>query len=315
MLTIEDIKGGKPFEIVPKIDVPDLGRGVLSVDRFGEFVKAVRDSAVIIPEARIDNALKSYEKDISRLSLVLDVGPGRDATGQKLAPPESTAEVKTNTLYMREMVTKVIIHDDAIEDNIEGKAFEQKIVTLLGEGISYVLEKYYLHGDTSSSDPLLKMSDGWLKLAGEKLTESDVDPAAEDWPMNLFDTMIESLPTPYRNNLPNMKFYVTWDIYRAYRDALKGRETGLGDQALTGANSVLYNGRPVQYVPALEALNDGKSRALFVVPTQLVYGFWRNIKVVPDYDAEMRLTKYVASLRTDNHYEDEEGAVSATITV
>lgn len=312
-----------PFSIVPKgivpkaIDVPDLGRGVLPVQRFGEFVREIREASTIISEARNLNALQSYEVDISRIGMTVQLEPGRDGSGNKVAPTEDTVAISTNTLQMKELITKIGIEDETLEDNIERNQFEQTIVSLLGQGVSYDLECYFLHSDTSltSGRDLYRINDGWMKLAANKVTEADADPEAEDWPLNLFDAMIDAIPSRYRQKLPQMKFYVSYKILKDYRDYLKSRESSLGDQAITQGQNITYEGLPVQYVPAMDALADGKLRALFTVPTNLVYGFWRNIRVEPKRDAEMRRTDYIVSLRADCNYEDEEGAVSATITV
>lgn len=307
-----------PFSIVPKaIDVPDLGRGVLPVQRFGQFVREVRETSTIIAEARNLNALQSYEVDISRIGMTVQLEPGRDSSGSKVAPTDDTVEVKTNTLQMKELITKIGVEDETIEDNIERNQFEQTIVSLLGQGVSYDLECYFLHSDTSltSGRDLYRINDGWMKLAAEQITEAKADPEAEDWPLNLFDAMIDAIPSRYKQKLPQMKFYVSYNILKDYREYLKSRETSLGDQAITQGQNITYEGLPVQYVPALDALQDGKVRALLTVPANLVYGFWRNIKVEPQRDAPMRRTEYIVSLRADCHYEDEKGAVSATITV
>jgi len=306
-----------PFTIVPKgIDVTDLGKGVLSVQRFGQFVREVREASTIIAEARNLNALQSYEVDISRIGMSVELEPGRDASGKKVAPTDDTVDVTTNTLEMKELITKIGIEDETLEDNIERNQFEQTVTSLLGQGVSYDLECYFLHSDTSltSGRDLYQINDGWMKLAAEQITEAKADPNAEDWPLNLFDAMIDAIPNRYRQKLPQMKFYVSYNILKDYRDYLKTRETGLGDQAITQGQNITYEGLPVQYVPAMDALADGKLRALFTVPTNLVYGFWRNIRVEPKRDPEMRRTDYVVSLRADCHYEDEEGAVSAIIS-
>lgn len=305
-----------PFTIVPKaIDVPDLGRGVLSVQRFGEFVREVREASTIISEARNLNALQSYEVDISRIGMTVQLEPGRDASGNKVAPTEDTVDVTTNTLSMKELITKISIEDETLEDNIERAQFEQTLVTLLGQGVSYDLECFFLHADTSYTGDraLYKINDGWMKLAGNQATTAS--PTDDDWPLSLFDEMLGKVPNRYKQMIPQMKFYVSWDILEAYREYLKGRESAVGDQAIIGGPNLTYQGLPVQYVPALDALQDGKVRALLTVPANLVYGFWRNIKVEPQRDAPMRRTEYIVSLRADCHYEDEKGAVSATITV
>ncbi len=314
-MNIIDIYNNRPFVIVPKIDVPDLGKGVLPVQKFGQFVRAVRESSVILKEARVLNALKSYEVDISRISLGVQLEPGRDETGTKVAPTEDTAEVKTNTLEMKEIITKVAIEDETLEDNIEQQQFEQTITSLLGEGITYDLETYFLHSDTTYAGDraLLKISDGWLKLAGNKVT--DTNPTAETWPTNLFDDMIQKMDNEFKQKLPQMKFYVSYKILKDYRELLKGRETGLGDQAITGGQAITYEGLPIQYVPALDALQDNNVYALLTLPTNLVYGFWRNIRIEPDRNAEMRRTNYIATMRTGCHYEDEDAAVSAKIAI
>lgn len=303
----------RPFAIVPKIDIPDLGKGVLPVQRFGQFVRAVRESSVTLQEARILNALQSYEVDISRISLGVALEPGRNESGQKVAPTDDEATIQTNTLEMKELITSVTIEDETLEDNIEQKQFEQTITSLLAEGITYDLETYFFHADTTYTGDraLFKINDGWIKLAGNKVT--DTDPTGEEWPTNLFDDMIEKMDNRFKQKLPQMKFYVSYQIMKDYRDLLKGRETGLGDQAITGGQEIPYEGIPVQYVPALDALQDGNYYALLTSPLNRVYGFWRNIRVEPQRDAEMRRTKYIATLRTDCHYEDEDAAVSAKI--
>lgn len=306
----------KPFQITPKIDVPDLGKGILAVQRFGEFVREVRENSAIIKDARVLNALKSYEVDISRISLGVELEPGRNTSGTKVAPTADEVTVSTNTLEMKELVTKVVLEDEALEDNIEQSAFEQTITSLLASGVTYDLECFFLHADSSltTGRELYRINDGWMKLAANKVTEVDADPTAAEWPLNLFDAMIDSIPSRYRQKLPQMKFYVSYKLLKDYREYLKSRETVLGDQAITqGQNLITYEGLPVQYVPAMDALDDGKIRALFTVPTNLVYGFWRNIRIEPKRDAAMRRTEYIASLRADCNYEDENAAVAAVI--
>lgn len=308
-----DMYNTRPFAIVPKIDVPDLGRGVLPVQRFGQFVREVRESSSLIGEARILNALQSYEVDISRIGLNVQLEAGRDNTGAKVAPTDDSVDVTTNTLSMKELITKISIEDETLEDNIERAQFEQTLVTLLGQGVSYDLECFFLHADTSYTGDraLYKINDGWMKLAGNQATTAS--PTDDDWPLSLFDEMLGKVPNRYKQMIPQMRFYVSWDILEAYREYLKGRESAVGDQAIIGGPNLTYQGLPVQYVPALDALQDGKVRALLTVPTNLVYGFWRNIKVEPQRDASMRRTEYIVSLRADCHYEDEDGAVSAII--
>ena len=314
-MDIIDIYNTRPFAIVPKIDVPDLGRGVLPIQRFGQFIRTIRESSVILQEARILNALQSYEVDISRISLGVQLEPGRNESGQKVAPTDDTAEVATNTLEMKELITSVTIEDETLEDNIEQKQFEQTITSLLAEGITYDLECYFLHADSSltSGRGLYRINDGWLKLAGNQVTSSD--PNADEWPTNLFDDMISKMDNIYKQKLPQMKFYVSYKILKDYRELLKSRETGLGDQAITGRQELTYEGIPVQYVPALDALDDDKVYALLTIPINLVYGFWRTIRIEPDRSAEMRRTKYIATMRTDCNYEDENAAVAAKITI
>lgn len=303
----------KPFQITPKIDVPDLGKGILAVQRFGEFVREVRENSAIIKDARVLNALKSYEVDISRISLGVELEPGRNTSGTKVAPTADEVTVSTNTLEMKELVTKVVLEDEALEDNIEQSAFEQTITSLLASGVTYDLECFFLHADSSltTGRELYRINDGWMKLAGNQYT--DAEPEDENWPLNLFDGMMDELDTRYLQLKPKMKFYVSNEIYNGYRKQLLVRETGLGDSALMGATGLQYDGIPIQYVPALDALGDDKARALLTVPTNLVYGFWRNIRIEPRRDAEMRRTEYIASLRADCNYEDENAAVAAVI--
>lgn len=306
------IKELRPFHIVPKIDLPDVDGGLLPVDRYGEFIREMQNASVLLKEARL-LPMKSFQKDIPRLVMTAVVGPGRDADGKKVAPPESTVDVATNSIIAKELVASVPIDDDVLEDTIETSSFESTVLNLFSEGIGYQLERLFILGDTTSSDSYLKQMDGWMKLAGSDLTESDVDPDTEDYPVSLFKEMFASLEPRFRPLRPKMRIYASYQLIDAYVEYLQDTSSAFGGQYLVGEGQVTYRNIPIVEVPSLGEDED-VHMALLTTPDNLVYGMWRNIRVEPDRDPKMRLTDYIASFRTGCNYEVEDAAVAARIS-
>lgn len=112
-----------------------------------------------------------------------------------------------------------------------------------------------------------------------------------------------------------MRFYVPYEIEKAYRDTLKDRGTPLGDSTIQGFQQLAYENIPVVQVPGLDdetanTLNGGPAATL-QNPSNMQCGIWRQIAMEPQRWAAKELTEYILTMRGDVHYNNEFMAVTA----
>ena len=183
--------------------------------------------------------------------------------------------IKRTTLKEKHSNNK--LYDDDKEDNIEREAFEQTLLSMMGEAVGRDLEAVCVFGDASytsgspaAADPLFSTFDGWLEqaksyqvksdLANDGSDDNDGDFDLDDGIDAMFDAMIDKLPVPYRaaGLMNRLAFYVPWEVYDAYQNLLASRVDTLGDVNLTGRPSLTYKNIPVKYAPVLDA-TDGRT--------------------------------------------------------
>jgi hypothetical protein len=239
----------------------------------------------------------------------------------------------TNIMVARELQAVCAIKDTALRRNIERAGFEGTLVDLFGEAAGRDMEEYALLADTAIShanDDVLSLTDGWIRrsvnlvfgkaLTGPPAVPADFNPAAADWPENMFQAMLMALPKQYLQNRSEWRFYVDFDVEDAYRNLLKARGTQLGDVAQTEAQDLRYKGLPVVYAPLI-----GRARgvnltnrfpgrvAMLSHPDNLAWGIFHEVTVEPERHAKGRLTEFVLTLEADSHFEDENANVAAFI--
>jgi len=112
------------------------------------------------------------------------------------------------------------------------------------------LEQLYVNGDTVGeaalqgdlieggstsqyvNDSYLAMFDGWSRLAdGGNL----VDLEGQNIGLSVFSKMLRGLPTKFRRDKKNLRFYTSPDLAQIYVEKLATRATLVGDQAVGGA--------------------------------------------------------------------------------
>lgn len=315
---------GESFKL---IDVANLGDGKLNIEKLAQFIRVVSETSPILGEATFVK-MNSWEKQIDRIEMADGIlEPGRDNSGVKrTVTTDASVNVSTNSLIAKELIARVKIDYDTLEDNIEQAAFENTVIELFGKGASRDMEKIWLYMDTAVSwgsdrvSRCLNMGNGWLKQAGNKIygagATKDFDPSADEYPMNLFKSLIAKMPKKYLADRTNFRFYVPWDVEDAYRDILGARGTVLGDNAIVGNEPVTYKKIPVVSVPAFD--DDSYTAkvgipAMLSKPANMYWGLWRQIMIENEKDIENRNIKNVLSMRGDATYEDEDAAVTAWI--
>lgn len=315
-------------------EVSDLGTSVLQPEKLSAFVREMELAARILAMTRRETMMNK-QKDIDRISLSGRViRSGKDAAGDHIDLVAGTHGVvpsfATNSLITNELVAVVSLRDDTLRENIERGSLEQTLLELFGSAAGRDMEEYAIFGDTNvafSDDDVLSLSDGWLRLAAQKLYgvggDQNFDPAGGTFPEDMFQAAIDAMPKEYMNNPDSLRFFVDYAVDDGYRDLLKGRGTQLGDVSQTQRNPVFYKGIRVEYIPMLQRtptmhglVDDDEifgRASLLANPNNLVWGVFHQVQIEPEREAKARRTDFVLTFEADMHYEDENAAVAALI--
>lgn len=300
---------------VKGIITPDsLGEaGILNPEQFDQFIRTIQADTVILNEARYQemDRQKVEIESIAFLDRVLEAG-GHDVNLSE----DDYAEISTgkNTLVANELLAVVGLKDHTVKRNIERESLQNTIITLLGEAAGRDLEEYGLFADTDT-DPAeygwsaINLTDGWVARAKNKLYDSVFDDTADNYPENIFDSLIEAIPKKYIKNVNEWKIYVTWEIHNAYQDLLKARGTNLGDSNQTGTPTLYYKGFQIKYVPMFERYTSNV--AMLQNPNNMVWGVFDEVTLETEREAKKRQTDFVLTFEGDAGYEDEDACVVA----
>lgn len=314
------------------VDVASLGDGKLPVEKLGAFIRTVRENSPVLGEATYKK-INGDSLAISRVDMANGiVTPGQDASGNKRVVPEADeagAEVKTNSLVPKELIAKLRIDYETLEDNLEQDAFENTLMELFGTAAKEDLERYFMFADTAVTwsttkvSKLLSINDGWLKTAGNKIyglesasgaADEDFDPNPDQdmWPIPLFKALYNAIPRKYiagKINRNLYRLYVDSEVEEAYSEIVAARPTVAGDNALLGKDVLAWKGIPVVDIASFEDTtytNVVGKPAMLTKPKNMYWGTKRDIMVENEKDIDWRQLKNVLSMRVDCTYEDED---------
>lgn len=211
-------------------------------DRFIDFVIDVTGLSGRVRVVRFRND----KMDIDKIGVGRRVAvPKKEALDPGLRRKVSTSKV---TLQPEEIMVPWEISDEFVSENLEGEDVEDTIMRLMATQLSNDLEELYIQGDKlgpvryeselvdggSATDVIvdtyLKLQDGWLKRAG---ASHIVDNDGANIQHQVFSDMIVEMPSKFKRNKRNLKFFASDTTEQLFRNNLAARATGLGDQAAT----------------------------------------------------------------------------------
>lgn len=152
------------------------------------------------------------------------------------------------TLQPEEIMVPWELSDEFVTENLEGERVEDTIMRLMATQFSNDLEELYIQGDKTGPvrfeselvdggsatdaivDTYLALQDGWLKRAGETHI---VDNDGANIQHQLFSDMIVEMPSKFKRNKRNLKYFASDTTEQLFRNNLASRATGLGDNAAT----------------------------------------------------------------------------------
>ena len=316
----------------------NTAKALLNEEQFAQFMRAATINQTILNDAsfRRMNSMSQVVSSTKITGRVLQNGyKSTNVTQDNLT--EADVDFGKTELVATKLKAKTSILDDDKEDNIEREAFEQTLLTMMGEAVGIDLEAVCVFGDTTytsgspaAADPLFSCIDGWLKSATTTLKSDLANDGSDDndgdfdlavtGVTGMFDAMLYAMPAAYRqaNLMKDLVFYVPYEVQEGYRKFLMDRETGLGDSSLLNAEELRYKGIPVKYAPVLDATDGrtvhGNVPSMLTVPEFLWYGIWKDISVEPKRIVEAENTEYYYRMRGDASVEYSDSVIAAQIT-
>ena len=307
-------------------------KALLNEEQFATFMRAATINQTILNDAsfRRMNSTSQVVSSTKITGRVLQNGyKSTNVTQDNLT--EADVDFGKAELVATKLKAKTSILDDDKEDNISREAFEQTLLTMMGEAVGIDLEAVAVFGDkdyvdgSSDPDPLFSTIDGWVKSGTKIVSDGAKGSGTKDFDLadgiiEMFDAMLYKMPVAYRqaNLMKDLVYYVPFEVQEAYRKFLIDRETGLGDSSLLNAEELKYKGIPVKYAPVLDAADGrtvhGNVASILTVPEFLWYGVYKDLSVEPNRVVKDENTEYFYRIRCDATTQFADSVIVADIT-
>lgn len=205
------------------------------------------------------------------------------------------------SLSVKEYQAETVLTDDILENNLEQENLPAIILDLAAKKIGWDMERLLINGDTAAVDStgLINSQNGVLKRV-----VSNVVAAGGAWSATVAGNVKKALPTRYRNDVANMKFYLNPDVLINQQVAVSARATALGDSSLVNGDKLKMLGVTTEDLTALPLAN-----GLYINPKNVVLGLQRNMRIEAVRDPRARATIFVITTKFGIQLEEEEAAV------
>ena len=315
----------------------DSAKALLNEEQFNTFVRAATTQQSILNDASIKkmNSMSQVVSSTYISGRVLQKGYKTVETTDDTTQDNITAATVgfgKAELISTKVKARCSLLDDDKEDNIEKEAFEQTLLSMMGEAVGRDLEALCVFGDhtKTSGNAFFNPFDGWLyqsksyavnsqgviTAAGSGTADFNLDNTVEA----MFDSMINKLPVAYRSAqlLDRLTFYVPWEVYDSYHNLLMSRYTGLGDEFQIGRPQLKYKNIPVKYAPVLDASDArtsyGNVPSILTIPEFLWTGIYKDVSIEPDRIVKEEKTDYYYRLRCAAAVQYADAVIAANIT-
>lgn len=312
------------------------GSGLLAPAQANQFIDYMWDATVIGSQVRTLR-MRSTEQEIDRIGVgqrLLRGAVEAVDTGENQGVFFSKISLRTHKLRLDwELST------ETLEDNLEGEALEDHIARLMATQAGMDLEDLAINGDTRSTDPTLRVFDGWRRIALEGVGTSDgaahiVDHKGYGLNLAAANAAIKAMPRKFMQRRTRLKFFAGSNIIQ---DWLYSRTTDANLGSYGNANATVVPdgaagfsagrlfGVPLQEVPLFDETRAGAGYAADAAagtdptgehgelwltdPQNLLWGIKREIKVVREYAAKKDTIEYTMFCRVGTQIENTEAFV------
>ena len=284
--------------------------GLLLPKQADKFIEVATLNSVLLEQMQRENMKSPKEERDKILFEGRVLRPGSETVALPLASRvrPTTSKVELDAKLFK---AEIRISTEALEDNIEGEGFENRLRDLIAKAVARDLEDLAINGDTASTDSLLASIDGFRKQA---TTNVVLGGGATLSPAILKD-VVRTMPVQYIRDRKPLRFLTAYTSALDYQSALASRGTLVGDKALTEQTDIAYAGIPVVPVPLFPTnLGNGQNETelLFCDPGNMIFGVWRNIRFETDKDISGGSLIVVVTMRVDFRYAHEPAVVKAT---
>ncbi len=220
--------------------------GKLNPVQSNAFIDYIVDETVLKQNARTLR-FRNEDLDIDKINIGTRAAvPKSEAVDPGIRRGVSTSKV---TLTPKEIMVPVEIGDNFSEINLEGKSVEDHIMQMFGKRTANDMEELYMNGDTLGhaaiegdivpggsttqyvKDSYLALQNGWQRLAD---SGHIVNAASSNIGLTIFGQAIRAMPTKFRRNKGDLRFFCSPDLAQLYMEKLSTRATGIGDAAAEG---------------------------------------------------------------------------------
>ena len=309
------------------------GQGGLTYAQADKFLDYMWDETVLGSLVTI-RRMKAVEEEIDQIYVGRRLTRGATEavdTGENVIPTWGKLSITTKKYRLDWELSS-----ESIEDNIEGEELEDHIARMLATQLGNDLEDFAINGDTTSSEPGIRVQDGWRKraVAGAHV----VDAKGETLNRGIFNKALKAMPRKYMAKRRGLKFLTGSNAIQDYIYSLQQVETGLvSPEALAAAGinqSVRTEGPagyltgnafgvPVQEVPLFLEDRDGDydtnsgtsgvqlpagsinhTDLWLTFPENLIWGVKRDIKIYREFVAKKDTIEYTVYTRQGTQIEN-----------
>lgn len=323
-------------ELLQKVvDTTQIGAGsggILNAKQANKFLDYVFDQSVLMQTARTIR-MNEPTIDIDKV----DIGQrilrkATEATDDGVNEDPTFSKITLTTVKLRldwELST------EGLEDNIAGNSLEDHVASLMARQTSNDLEDLYIHGDTASSDPLLKSLEGFRDRA--RAGAQVVDAAGSNLTRSTFDEGLRALPNKYLQRRSQLAWNTSSSLVQDYLWSLTNTGTGgvldgtaaaygstLGDPivnagaggATGGARGLVSGIRPfgisLLEVPLMEETESGDYTNAsgnhgvveLTFPNNRIIGIQRDIVIYREFKPKKDTIEYTQFIRVANQIEN-----------
>lgn len=220
--------------------------GKLNPAQSDMFIDYVIDETVLKDNARIVR-FRNESLDIDKIGIGSRAAvPKREAIDPGVRRGISTSKI---TLTPSEVMVPFEIGDNFREINIEGDDVEDHIVKMFAAQFANDLEELYMIGDQlgpaiteneylGEGSTTQYVKDGYLALQNGFQYLADggnvVNALGANIGLSIFSQMIRQMPTKFRRNKKDLRWWISPDLAQLYYEKLATRATLLGDESAGG---------------------------------------------------------------------------------
>lgn len=227
---------------------------------------------------------------------------------------------------------------DSLEDNIEGKDLDTHLARLFAGQFGQDLEDLAINGDSTSTNPLLKVADGWHKqaLQGRVVDASAGTGMGTQLGRRHFNAALKALPRKFQARKGDLRFYASPQLCNDYLFAQSEMDANPADIVLAalrsspitdgdaGSTIAAPFGVPLKEVPMFDtgfnvANADTDVSALettsyleLTAPKNRIWGIQRDIQLFREYVVKKDTIEYTMYIRAAWAWQNLDAVVTVT---